>query len=125
MIIAAPLRIERPRSKDWLINLNTYRNSHYMTLNGVKVKYKALIQDQLDLLPELTRISLELILYPKTRRRMDLTNMLSIQDKFFCDALVESKKIADDDYLHIVKTTYSFGEVDKENPRTEIHITEI
>ena len=96
-----------------------------MTLNGVKVKYKALIQDQLDLLPELTRISLKLILFPKTRRRMDLTNMLSIQDKFFCDALVESGKIADDDYLHIVETTYSFGEVDKVNPRTEIHITEI
>ena len=96
-----------------------------MTLNGVKVKYKAIIQDQLDLLPELTRIRLELVLYPKTKRRMDLTNMLSIQDKFFCDALVESKKIPDDDYLHIVSTTYSFGEVDKENPRTEIHITEI
>jgi len=125
MILIAPLRIVRPRSKDWLINLNTYRNSHYMTLNGVKIKYKALMQDQIDLLPKLNRVQLKLVLFPKTRRRMDLTNMLSIQDKFICDALVLSGKLEDDDYLHIVETTYSFGEVDKENPRTEIHITEI
>jgi len=125
MIIIAPLRIIRPRAKDWLINLNTFRNSHYMTLNGVKIKYKALVQDQVDLLPEMDRCRLELTLFPKTKRRMDLTNMLSIQDKFICDAIVEAGKLPDDDYHHIVSTTYLFGEVDKENPRAEIHIQEL
>ena len=125
MLIVAPLRIERPRSKDWLINLNTYRNTHYMTLNNVKVKYRALVQAQIDLLPFISRCRLKLVLFPKTRHRMDLTNMLSIQDKFICDAIVQSGKIADDDYLHIIESTYSFGEVDKVNPRAEIHIQEI
>ncbi len=125
MIIVAPLRIVRPRSKDWLINLNVYRNAHYMTLNGVKIKYRALVQDQIDLLSYMAKCRLNLVLFPKTRHRMDLTNMLCIQDKFICDALVESGKIDDDDYLHIIETTYSFGEVDKVNPRAEIHIQEI
>lgn len=82
-----------------------------------------MVQDQIDLLPELTTVSLEYILYPKTKRRTDLTNVLSIHSKFFEDALQD--KIPDDDYHHIPKVTYSFGEVDPGNPRVEIHITKL
>jgi len=125
MIIISPLRIERPRSKDWILNLNVYRNAHYMTLNTVKKQYKVLVQDQIDLLPKLDIIRLELILYPKTHRKTDITNVCCIHDKFICDAIVESGKLQDDDYKHIISTTYSFGEVDKVNPRVKIHIQEI
>ena len=125
MIVISPLRIVRPRSKDWILNLNIYRNTHYMTLNGVKIKYKALIQDQVDLLPKSLCVSLTYVLYPKTKRRTDLVNVLCIHSKFFEDALVESGKLPDDNYEHLVKTTYLFGEVDKENPRVEILINQV
>ena len=122
MIIRAPLYCMQTKVKKFIYNLNVYRNAHFRTLSSVKIKYKAQVHNQIELLPQLHRISLTFILYPKTRRRTDTTNVCCIHDKFFADALVEHGKIPDDDYTHIVKTTYLFGEVDKENPRVEIHI---
>ena len=123
--IIAPLFCMQSKKKKFIYNLNVYRNAHYRTLNTVKINYKADVSDQIDLLPQLHRIGLTYVLYPKTRRRTDLANVLSVHDKFFADALVECGKIEDDDYKHVVTTTYKFGRVDPTYPRVEIYIQEI
>jgi len=125
MIVIAPLFCMQTRLKKFIYNLNIYRNAHYRTLSSVKIKYKAQVLDQIKELPTLTAVRLTYTLYPKTHRRTDLTNVLCIHDKFFADALVEAGKLEDDDYKHIVKTTYLFGKVDKVSPRVEIHIEEV
>jgi len=62
---------------------------------------------------------------PKTARRTDLGNVLSVHQKYFEDALVELGCIPDDDYKHIVRTTFVFGEKDKNDPRVIITVKEL
>lgn len=64
-------------------------------------------------------ITVEITLYPKTKRRQDLTN----RAESVMDTLVDAVIIADDDITHINKLTLLFGGYDKENPRVEIAIT--
>lgn len=59
------------------------------------------------------------VYYP-TNRRHDIDNSVP---KFILDGLVESGMIVDDDCRHTTELTMSCG-VDKENPRTEIYITQ-
>lgn len=63
--------------------------------------------------------NVEITLYPKTKRRQDLTN----RAESVMDTLVDAVIIADDDITHINKLTLLFGGYDKENPRVEIAIT--
>lgn len=71
------------------------------------------------------KIEIEYTLYPKTKRLCDVSNILSIVDKFFCDTLVKEGKLEDDNYTYIPKVSYQIGEVDKLNPRAEILIKEV
>jgi hypothetical protein len=81
--------------------------------------------EQILKLPKMEKIQVSYTLYPGTKRRTDTGNVVSVHKKFFEDALVELGIIPDDDYLHIVKSEESFGEVDKEFPRVEILITQL
>jgi len=124
------IKLESPlwiwvKKKKFSLNLNIYRNTHYTVLNIAKQNYKMVMSRQVMFLPTMERIKLEFVLYPKTRARMDLANCCCIHDKFIADALVDYGKIEDDDYLHVVESKYSFGKLDKKNPRVEIIITEI
>jgi Holliday junction resolvase RusA-like endonuclease len=56
---------------------------------------------------------------------VDRANVLSVHEKFFCDALVESGCLPDDNDLYIKKTTYVSKGVEPGNGRVEIEITEI
>lgn len=94
-----------------------------MVLNKAKVNFKAVMKSQISTLPELNRVTLHYALYPKTKRRTDLGNVISVVKKFLEDALVELGKLPDDDYTHIIGSSESFGAVDKHNPRVEIMIT--
>ena len=121
----SPVKIERPKSKDFAINLNIYRNTHYKSLNALKIKYKALMASQIKRLPLLNVIEIHYKLFPKTKRLCDINNIISITDKWFCDALVELGRLKEDNYLYIPRTTSEFGGVDKDDPRVEITIKEI
>ena len=48
---------------------------------------------------------------PDTRKR-DISNVLSIVDKNFCDALVSHDTVTDDNYEYLQKVTYRLGGVD-------------
>lgn len=70
-------------------------------------------------------IRLTFVLRKKDKRKIDRANVLSIHEKFFCDALVELGCIPDDNDNYIESTHYYSGEIDKEYPRVDIIIEEI
>lgn len=125
MLISLPYFVlTGKKDKRFYVNLNIYRNAHHFTLNSAKVTFKEIIQNQIDRLPMLNRIKLHYRVFTPTNRKIDTMNVGSIADKFFCDALVESGKILDDDYNFVVYNGFEFGGIDKENPRVEVLIEE-
>lgn len=128
LVLNLPLRVVLGRTRkgkdnSFPINLNEYRNANFHTLNNAKVKFKEQIQDQLDPLPVFEWVEFEYFLYPGSNRDLDTNNICSIADKFFADAFVESGKLEDDNYRFLRRTVFSIAEVDKKNPRVEVHIT--
>lgn len=128
--IILPLNVKLPRSrvndKNFILNLNNYRNTYYMSLNEAKRRYKTLIEEDLKKLPKPTPpISCTYVLYPKSKQLTDLGNVLSIIQKFTEDALVECGIIEDDNYKIICEVNQNFGHVDKDNPRVELFIKEV
>jgi hypothetical protein len=122
----APLYVPKNKKGDKaFINLNNYRNWHYQASNTYKKKYKDLMQDQINELPTLNSIALEIHIYARDKRLFDIGNIGSIQEKFFLDAVVESNKLVDDDYTYVPETHTYFKEIDKDNPRIEFIIKEL
>lgn len=125
MRIRLPLYVEIPKktkkNERFYLNQNKFRNCHHFTMNKAKHLYKGIIASKS--LPERTlegKLVFTYILYPKSKRRMDLTNSLSAIQKFADDALVELGVIPDDDYKTVAKVEYEFGGIDKEDPRAEL-----
>lgn len=123
-IIELPLRVFiGGKKKDFILNLNNYRNAHFRVLHKAKENYEALIWDRLPNVPVPLPIQIEFILYPKTKAICDPSNAVSIIEKFVCDSLV-NKKIIPDDNFNIIKkhNGWTYGGVDKDNPRCELII---
>jgi len=122
MKFISPLKVPVSKSKFFILNINNYRNTHYHVLNKAKIAYKEHMYEQIKDIPVLSCVKIKYTLYPGTKRRTDTSNVLSIHDKFFADALVENGKLEDDNYLFVTGSEYLFGGVDKKNPRVEIEI---
>lgn len=45
--------------------------------------------------------------------KRDISNVLSIVDKFFADTLVENGNVPDDNYEHLKYVTYKYGGMDE------------
>ncbi len=121
--ISMPLFIEmgKIKPKKFYINLNNYRNWHYQVNNNLKSRYKEILSDKVEGM-SFGRISLVFTLHRGDRRRVDRSNILSIHEKFFCDAIVECGCIKDDSDDFLVSTHYFTGNVDRDNPRVDILI---
>lgn len=122
MEVDLPIGIKIGR-KNYALNLNIYRNAHYQTLNKMKIEFSKVIEPELMKLPSFKSIDLTYTLYPKTKRLCDIANVCSIVDKFFCDALVNIGKLPDDNYEYLKNITYTFGSIDKDNPRVTVKIS--
>ncbi len=120
--VISPLKVPTTKKKYFILNLNNYRNTHFQVLNKAKVVYKNEISNQINKLPNFTKVYLECVVYPATKRLSDIDNVGSIHLKFFQDALVEAGKIPDDNYLYIPIVLTKIGKIDKHNPRVEIII---
>ena len=111
------------RTKTFWLNLNTYRNAHYQTLNKAKKDFKEDVLEQIRPLPSLTdiwgQVEIHYTYYHPTKRRSDVANIVAIVDKFFCDALVEEGKMEDDNYDFLQRSAWEYGGHDKDNPRIE------
>jgi len=126
VVIVAPLYVMLPRKrvpdKKVIINLNNYRNWHHIISNDAKKMYKTSIMSQIEGKAFREPIRLKFQLYRGSNRKTDKANVLSIHEKFFCDALVECGCITDDSDEYIEDQYYAKTEFDKENPRVEITI---
>ena len=128
MKIESPSSVLLPRKtkadKKVYLNLNVYRNLHYISNNKAKEIYNEKMSAQLSGLKLKTPIKLTFILHRGDKRKGDRSNPLSIVEKFFCDALVFHKCIPDDKDDFIYSTHYYTGEIDKGSPYVEILIEE-
>ncbi len=121
--LSVPLDIAVSSAKRFRLNLNNYRNAHYMTLNKSKVNYSKLVAPLLENCPDMPAgCSIEYTLFPPSKRVIDISNVCSIVDKYFSDTLTSLGKIPDDNYNYIKEITYRFGSIDKQNPRVDIVI---
>lgn len=125
MRVISPLRVKKNKKKDFILNLNNYRNAHYHTLNKAKQEYKECMAHAIEVLPKMQVIKIHYRLFPATKRKTDIGNVIAIHKKFFEDALVELGKLPDDTYEHVVESSESFGMVDTDYPRVEITITQL
>ena len=111
-------------AKKGSINVNWYRNVHYHQSNQAKIKFKSLIQGQLDSFDPIDgQIKIKYTLFAKHNNSPDLDNFIGTVKKFFQDALVDSGLIEDDNVNIIVANSEYYGGVDKNNPRVEAEIT--
>ena len=60
--------------------------------------------------------------FPKTNRKYDSMNVVSIHDKFLMDALISCGVILDDNHRHVLWPTFEPCAPDKENPRMEVTV---
>lgn len=109
--------------KKWL-TLNSYRNWHYSVSNNCKKKFKEDIKSSLDF-KLMGQVRIDYEYYAPDKRKRDLMNVISVIDKFFQDALVESGCIEADDVSIVVEVNSKFMGIDRENPRLEVTITNI
>ena len=112
--------------KKGAINVNWYRNAHHRASNDAKIKFKSMIQDQLDQFDKIqTPIKIKYTYYKKIDNSPDLDNFIGTAKKFFQDALVESGLIEDDNVNFIIESSERYGGLDRENPRVDAEIIEI
>lgn len=123
--ISLPLHVPALKNPKFYLNLNTFRNAHFYTLNAAKQSFHSLVSPLLAHLPVMDRVSFTYVLFPKTRRDMDVANICSIVDKFFSDTFVTESKVIDDNYHYLPSVTYEFGSVDPINPRVDVIIREL
>ena len=64
--------------------------------------------------------AIEIVVFPATRRRGDLTN----KAESVMDLLVDCKVIEDDNWFSVPRVNLIFGGVDRTNPRAEVTIYE-
>lgn len=112
----------KSKTKKLYLNLNNYRNWHYQTSNNIKKAYQALVYPKLPK-AKYQLIEIKFTMYRGDKRKVDRANVLSIHEKFFCDALTKHGFIPDDADKFIKASHYYSGGVDRQNPRVEIEIT--
>ena len=122
--IDLPLVVHTSKKTKFILNLNNYRNTHYRTLSKAKHTYCDLICDMLKGRKGIKKQGLELeyTYHHGNARRVDVSNPLSIIDKFASDALVHAGILPDDNTNIIKRVIYQNGGIDRENPRAELRI---
>ena len=108
MPIAVELGVRKKRK--YFLNLNLYRNNMHHVNNNIKKEYARIAHGVLpNLDEELEQFELEYELYLPDNRKRDISNVLSVVDKAFCDAIVTHGLVPDDNYEYLKKVTYKYG----------------
>ncbi len=95
------------------LNLNVYRNLHHHSLNIQKRNFHDAVKPLLKHIPRAEKIWIHYKIFAPRNGCLDTMNVGSIVDKYFSDTLVETKKIMDDHFDHVVLVSFSFGGVCK------------
>jgi hypothetical protein len=124
--VAVYLKRKNGKSKRISLNLNQYRNLHFISLNNSKKQFCC---DMNKAYPKVNKIKTPCVItfdiYLASKRLADIGNIRSIVEKYFCDWLVDIKAIKDDNYTHIPRTVTNFCGIDTKNPRVEVTVENI
>lgn len=108
IVFNMPLYVVLVRKK-YYINLNGYRNWHYHLNNVLKQLYSDLVFQQVlenNMQKIDYKVNIDFLLIRGDKRCVDKANVLSIHEKFFCDALVCIGIIEDDNDTIFNRHTY-------------------
>lgn len=122
MLFISPLKVFASKAKQFILNLNQYRNTHYRVLNNCKINYKKYMEAQIKKAKPQEKIICVYTVYAKSKRNFDLGNVCSVHQKFFEDAFVELGRLPDDNTQYIPLVIYKAGGIDKDKPRVEIEV---
>lgn len=116
--ITLPIYLETgiKKKRKHYLNLNLYRNMPFHQNNSLKKELKRVVMPSLPSKEEVEFEQFELhyeLFLPNLLKR-DISNVLSIVDKFFADALVENGNVPDDNYEHLKYVTYRYGGMDED-----------
>lgn len=127
--LKCPLFVDLPRKttkdKRIYINMNSYRNLHYLVNNQVKKMYLEAVREQLEGLTIQTPVEITYKVYKKTSRRLDKMNVIAITSKYLLDAITELGCWEDDNDEHVKTETILPTELDRANSRVEVTIISI
>ena len=122
--IISPLYLVLPRKtkkdKNISLNLNWYRNVHYLVNNQVKKIYNDCIYSQIKDTKIDWQYTLSFTLYYK--RKSDIWNWVSVIEKYFNDCLVNNWCVEDDNIEYFIWHDCKVWWKDNDNPRMEIKI---
>ena len=126
VLIVSPLYIDLPRvktkAKRVYLNLNSYRNLHYITNNNVKKAYLEVIREQIEGLVIQTPVNITYRVLKPSKRRLDKMNVVAVVSKYLLDALTEVGFWEDDNDEFVKEETIKPTVYDKGNGRIEIII---
>ena len=127
--LKCPLFVDLPRKttkdKRIYINMNSYRNLHYLVNNQVKKMYLEAVREQLEGLTIQTPVEITYKVYKKTSRRLDKMNVVAITSKYLLDAITELGCWEDDNDDHVKTEVILPTELDRANGRVEVTIKTI
>lgn len=127
--LKCPLFVDLPRKttkdKRVYINMNSYRNLHYLVNNQVKKMYLEAVREQLEGLTIQTPVEITYKVFKKTSRRLDKMNVVAITSKYLLDAITELGCWEDDNDDHVKTETILPTELDRANSRVEVTIKTI
>lgn len=102
------------------MNLNWYRNAHFLESSRIKREFAELIHDQLEGKVLQAPFEATYQVFKPSKRRLDKMNVVAITSKFLLDAMSEANVIEDDNDEffkdeHILPT-----ELDRTNERVVV-----
>ena len=129
VLIISPLYIDLPRvktkDKRVYLNMNTYRNLHYVTNNNAKKAYLEAIREQIKGLVIQTPVNITYRVLKPSKRRLDKMNVIAVVSKYLLDALTEVGFWKDDNDDFVKKETIMPTVYDKGNGRVEVIIKSV
>ena len=125
--LESPLAVKINSKRQFILNLNNYRNAYFRTLNTAKIAYKKFMEEQIlsEIYKPLDKIAIQYKVFKGDKRRFDIGNITSIHQKFFEDAIVELGKLPDDRHENLPLTFNTFGGISTDRPRVEITIYDL
>ncbi len=122
-----PLSIKKTLNKQFKMNLNQYRNTHYRSLNTIKSNFAKMFGEMYGENNDdpISKCWLHYGIYFNDNRTTDLMNIGSVIDKFASDCLVKYGYISDDNRTVIKEVVFSDMGVDPNNGRAILRVYEL
>ena len=127
LTVPTEVKLSKTGKSKFILNQNQYRNKHYIVLSKAKAEFTKLISPSIpdSLAYPFKAILLTYTLYRGTRHKKDLSNVLSVVDKFVCDALVKKGVIVDDNTDYVKALIFKDGGYKKGDTYVTVEVEEI